>query len=169
MANRRDFNLLVATTALFGPVVLARTAVAADLMCGVEGSTANSLTKSQVEAWLAAYGTAWVEKDSAKVLALFTPDGHYHDNAFEPVMVGHDAIRTYWETVTADQKDIKFESTVWSLSDTTAMVHWKAEFTSQSQNKLARLDGIFRLTFQPPTSGQLQCSELLEWWFFNMA
>ncbi|MEJ8571022.1 nuclear transport factor 2 family protein [Microbaculum marinum] len=165
MTTRREFAM-IAAAGVTAPLVLSG-ATAAQGAGENDGQGGPQLDRAQVEAWLAAYGTAWVERDADKAAALFSKDATYHEKAFEPVMTGQDAIRDYWQTVTADQRDITFRSTLWSVSDTVAIAHWAAELTLASAGKQARLDGVFHLTFATG-SDPLVCTALREWWFFAM-
>jgi len=153
----------------YGVVALSAAALAAKSAsaqnCGVEGNGA-LLSREKVEAWLDGYRAAWEGRDADKAVALFTPDAKYRDQAFQPAMEGHKAIRDYWTNAVSDQSGVKFTSTLWSVSDTVATAHWTADFRLIKEDKPALLDGVFRLTFQQSDAGLL-CSELLEWWFFQ--
>jgi len=158
MSNRRDFTKLAAFAALGAgaQALLARPAMAQDA----------AVTAEQATAWLAAYGKAWETKDSALVLTLFTPDANYRDSAFVDPMVGAEAIKTYWDTVTAGQKDISFQSELWAVTGNVAIAHWAAQFTAVPGDTPAKLDGVFHLTFADVSGGIPVASQLLEWWFY---
>lgn len=132
-------------------------------------SDANSgeISSTQAENWLRSYGEAWETFDSDRVVAIFAAEASYRDNAFKPAMVGHDAIRNYWGWAAANQRDVKFESTLWGVSGPTAFAHWAAEFTEAGSGKRAKLDGVFHLKFRQSPDGGLLCEELLEWWFYE--
>ena len=42
-----------------------------------------------------AYGQAWADFDGDAWVALFTEDAEYHEDPFEPPLVGHNALRRY--------------------------------------------------------------------------
>ncbi len=44
---------------------------------------------------LDAYGRAWMTFDGDAWVALFTEDAEYHEDPFEPALVGHNALRRY--------------------------------------------------------------------------
>jgi hypothetical protein len=75
-------------------------------------------------------------------------------------MQGRAAIEEYWRRVTADQRDIRFESRVIAVSGNTGIAHWKATFRVESTGAILTLDGIFVLEFD--ASGT--CKSLREWW-----
>jgi ketosteroid isomerase-like protein len=135
---------------------------AALMSAKAQAASASGLTKAQAEAWLRAYGAAWTGKDADAVVKVFTPGATYRDHAFQPPFVGRQAIHDYWAKTVADQSDIRFTSTVWAVEGNVVIAHWTAAFGAGPAKTPAKLDGVFRLTFD----GGL-CSELLEWWFFG--
>ena len=122
---------------------------------------AKSLKTPALESWLQKYGAAWVARDAKAAGALFSTGATYQENAFEAPMQGRAAIEAYWARVTADQRDIKFESKVVSVSGNTGVATWKASFGLQSSGATIELDGIFVLEFDE----QGACKVLREWWF----
>jgi hypothetical protein len=121
---------------------------------------ARALDNPSLEAWLKKYGTAWETRDAAAAGPLFTTDATYQEMPFDPGKNGRAAIQDYWKTVTADQRDIKFESKVIAMNGNTGVVHWKATFKLQSTGATISLDGVFVLEFAE--SGE--CRSLREWW-----
>lgn len=125
------------------------------------GVQAKNLKEPAVEAWLQKYGAAWVARDARAAGPLFSTDAIYHENAFEVPMQGRAAIEAYWAKVTADQRDVKFESKIISVKGNTGVATWKASFKLQSTGATIALDGIFVLEFDE----QGVCKSLREWWF----
>jgi hypothetical protein len=121
---------------------------------------ARQLTKPDLEAWLKRYGEAWEQRDPARAAALFTENAPYHEMPFDAPKAGRSGIREYWATVTADQRNVHFESQVLAVDGQTGVAHWSASLTSASGGARIELDGAFVLTFD---DGGL-CSELREWW-----
>ena len=121
---------------------------------------AKALDNTTLETWLQKYGAAWVARDATAAGPLFTADATYHEMPFDPVKQGRAAIQDYWKTVTADQRDIQFESKVIAVNGNTGVAHWKATFKVQSTGATIALDGVFVLEFD--ASGQ--CKSLREWW-----
>jgi hypothetical protein len=121
---------------------------------------AGALNNASLEAWLKKYGTAWENRDPAAAGPLFTADATYHEMPFDPVKNGRAAIQDYWKTVTADQRDIQFESQVIAVNGNIGVAHWKATFKLQSTGATISLDGVFVLEFAE--SGE--CRSLREWW-----
>lgn len=118
------------------------------------------LTPAALEAWLARYKEAWEQRDPARAAALFTENAPYHEMPFEAPKAGRRGIREYWATVTADQRDIDFASSVVAVSGQTGVARWSAKLKSASSGVNVELNGVFVLTFAD--SGL--CSELREWW-----
>ena len=121
---------------------------------------AKPLNNTALEAWLQKYGAAWEARDAAAAGPLFTADATYHEMPFDPVKQGRAAIQDYWKTVTADQRDIHFESQVIAVNGNTGVAHWKATFKVQSTGAIISLDGVFVLEFDDKG----QCQSLREWW-----
>ena len=129
----------------------------AAMSSGVQAAT---LTAAALESWLQRYGAAWETRDAAVAGALFTAKATYHEMPFDAPKQGRAAIEEYWRTVTADQRDIRFESTVIAVKGNTGVAHWKATFRVASTGATLTLDGVFVLEFD--ASGQ--CTALREWW-----
>jgi ketosteroid isomerase-like protein len=121
---------------------------------------AKPLDTPAVEAWLQKYGAAWVARDAAAAGPLFSNDATYHEMPFDAPKQGRAAIEEYWRTITADQRDVKFESKVISTNGNTGVAHWKATFRLQSTGATIALDGVFVLEFDD----QGVCKSLREWW-----
>jgi len=62
--------------------------------------------------------------------------------------------------VTADQREVQFESTNIAVNGNTGVAHWKATFKLQSTGATISLDAVFVLEFA--ASGE--CQSLREWW-----
>jgi len=121
---------------------------------------ARQLTPAALEAWLARYKDAWEQRDPERAAALFTENAPYHEMPFDPPKAGRSGIHDYWATVTADQRDVDFTSSVVAVNGQTGVARWSAKLKSASAGVRVELDGVFVLTFDD--SGL--CSELREWW-----
>ncbi len=82
---------------------------------------------------LRTYGEAWVGQDTDKLLSIFTEDGIYHERVLKEPMVGHDAIRQYWDTkVCKEQSGIEFKLlNHYVCEDDTIIAEWDASFNSR--------------------------------------
>ena len=119
-----------------------------------------SLTSAALESWLERYGAAWEARDPALAGRLFTANAPYHEMPFDEPKSGRAGIEEYWRTVTADQRDVQFESEVIAVGGNTGIAHWSAKFRLESNGATVELDGVFVLEFD---SAGL-CSKLREWW-----
>jgi ketosteroid isomerase-like protein len=126
---------------------------------------AQPLTERALEAWLARYEQAWEQRDPAQAAALFTDDAPYHEMPFDAPKAGRAGIRDYWTTVTADQRNIDFESRVIAVNGQTGVARWSASLSSAASGARIELDGVFVLQFDQ--SGL--CSELREWWHVRVS
>jgi ketosteroid isomerase-like protein len=132
----------------------------AGLLAGFTGGVAaKPPTVESLGAWLERYGAAWEARDAAAAGRLFTADANYFEMPFAAPKKGRAGIEEYWRGVTADQRDIQFESQAISVSGNKGVAHWSAKFRLQSTATI-ELDGVFVLEFD--ASGA--CSSLREWW-----
>lgn len=136
-------------------------AVAAVVLLSVAASAnAQTLTQAKVETWLASYGKAWEMRDADLATRIFTADATYREMPFDAPKAGRAGIREYWAGVTADQREVKFESSVIAVNGNTGVAHWSAKFKLASTGATVELDGVFVLEFD--ASGL--CTGLREWW-----
>jgi ketosteroid isomerase-like protein len=115
---------------------------------------------TRLEQWLSDYKTAWETRDADLAARLFTPDASYREQPFEAAHLGQDGVRNYWSQATADQRDVRFTSSVLAEDGPMAMAHWHAVFTRVSSGVSVELDGIFLLEFAEDG----RCRDLKEWW-----
>ena len=126
----------------------------------VPTARAKDLTPARLESWLQRYGAAWESRDPAAAGKLFVADASYHEMPFDAPKQGRAAIEEYWRNVTAEHRDVKFESQVITISGKTGVAHWQATFRVASTGATLALDGVFVLEFD----GSGQCKSLREWW-----
>jgi hypothetical protein len=124
------------------------------------GAHAGSLKAPALEAWLKSYGAAWETRDAVAAGKLFTAEATYHEMPFDAPKLGNAAIQEYWRKVTADQRDVRFESKVIAVNGNTGIAHWKATFRAGANGAPVALDGVFVLEFD----AQGRCQSLREWW-----
>jgi ketosteroid isomerase-like protein len=115
---------------------------------------------NDVADWLAAYGRAWETRDADAASALFARDAEYFETPYSEPFVGPEGVRNYWAKVTADQRDIEFESQIVGTADRTSAATWRATFTLASSGAFVELDGVFLLEFDD----EGRCTKLREWW-----
>jgi len=120
----------------------------------------SGISAASVEAWLADYGAAWEERDAGSAAALFAEEGRYYETPYSEPFTGKAGIADYWAGVTADQRDVNFESTVLAVDGNTGIARWSATFSLASNGAAVELNGVFVLEFGPGG----RCTELREWW-----
>lgn len=127
----------------------------------IEGYAAMAgLDDAAVSAWLQSYGAAWEGRSAEQAAALFTEDATYRETPFAEAFRGRDAIRAYWNQVTADQSDIDFRFSVIATTAMTGVAEWSTRFRSISGDAPVELNGVFVLEF---ADAERVCS-LREWW-----
>lgn len=123
-------------------------------------SRSSQLTIEALTSWLDAYGAAWETRDPIAAAVLFSDDASYRVTPYEEAHLGTDAIREYWATVTAGQRNVRFQYEPLSVSGNTGIAHWSAQFDVEPDGGSIALDGIFVLDFD--ANGK--CQQLREWW-----
>ncbi|NMF91159.1 nuclear transport factor 2 family protein [Aromatoleum petrolei] len=132
-----------------------------------------------IEEFMQGYKAAWEARDEARFVALFTPDGAYHNTPFA-VQRGPAELAAYWERVKL-QEDVQVTYEVLANTGDSGIAHWHTTYQVASEelfqiwakstgtNLVARrpgdplprmvLDGILHAKF----AGSL-CSEARIWW-----
>lgn len=118
------------------------------------------LSMAALTAWLEAYGEAWESRDPAMAAALFAQDSSYQVTPYDDAHVGRKGVADYWASVTASQRNVRFDYQPLSVSGNTGIAHWSAEFDVEPTGARIALDGIFVLDFDQ--NGK--CVRLREWW-----
>lgn len=118
------------------------------------------MDRLKLEGWLGRYGRAWEGRDPKAAAALFEETAEYYETPFEPPFRGRDEIRRYWRGATNSQRDISFSHEVLSVTASTGVARWKADFSRIPTGQRVRLDGVFVLTFNEAGL----CIVLREWW-----
>ena len=132
-----------------------------------------------IEGFMQGYKAAWEERDESKFVALFTPDGEYHNTPFA-VQRGPAQLAEYWRRVKL-QQDVRLAYEILATTADSGIAHWHVTYQVASEelfaiwarstgtNLVARkpgdplprmiLDGILRAKF----AGGL-CAEAHIWW-----
>jgi ketosteroid isomerase-like protein len=110
--------------------------------------------------WLASYGQAWESRDAQVAYRLFSDDALYYTTPYAEPHRGQDGIRDYWASVTADQREIRFESETVGVVGRTGIAKWGAKFKLASSGASVELNGVFLLEFDDAG----RCTTLREWW-----
>jgi limonene-1,2-epoxide hydrolase len=81
------------------------------------------------------YRDAWQTSDADKLVALFAPDGVYHNTPFAEQR-GHAAIARYWER-TKLQADIRLEYEILAEHPHGGIAHWRVGYQVTSEELFA--------------------------------
>ena len=98
---------------------------------------------------LAAYGEAWRTFDGDAWVALFTEDAEYHNEPFEPPLVGHNQVRAYLLEAAGSQRDVEFTVERHWVSGTTVLAAWQVAFVKRATGQLVRLAGFLTAEVAP--------------------
>jgi len=81
------------------------------------------------------YQDAWQTSDATKLVALFAPDGCYHNTPFA-AQRGHEAIAKYWER-TRLQRDIRVTYEILAQHARGGIAHWHVTYQVASEELFA--------------------------------
>ena len=109
---------------------------------------------------LARYGRAWEMFDGDAWVALFTADAEYHEDPFEPPLVGHNAIRAYLLEASAAQDQVEFTIERHWVASATVLAAWHASFVRRPSGARVRLAGF--MTLEIADDGRI--ARFREWW-----
>ena len=132
-----------------------------------------------IEQFMQGYKAAWEQRDDARFVALFAPDGEYHNTPFA-VQRGPQQLAAYWQRVKL-QEDVHLSYEVLARDADSGIAHWHVTYQVASEelfeiwarstgtNLLARrpgdplprmvLDGVLQARF----AGGL-CTSCRLWW-----
>ena len=103
------------------------------------------LTPGDGQDLLARFKAAWERRDPDRAVALFAEDAEYRFDPFEPPLVGHNAIREYWNEAAASQANVEFDAErVWAVNRT-VLASWHAAFTRRASAERVRYRGFMTL------------------------
>ena len=108
--------------------------------------------------WLERYRRAWIDRDADAAAALFAADAVYREQAFQAPFSGREAIRQYWATVTATQRDVELRYGTPVVEGRRLAVEWWANLLNDKA--AVTLAGEFMLVF----GDDGLCRELREYW-----
>lgn len=118
----------------------------------VDQASAGDLLERYERAWETFDGDGWTD--------LFTKDAEYHEDPFEPPMVGSNALRAY--LLQAAEAQDQVEMTVerhWVVA-ATILAAWHASYVRRSDRTRVRLAGF--MTLEIADDGRI--SRFREWW-----
>jgi len=103
------------------------------------------LTPGDGQDLLARLKAAWERRDPDLAVAVFSEDAEYRFDPFEPPLVGHNAIREYWNEAAATQANVEFDAErVWVVART-VLSSWHAAFTRRATAERVRYHGFMTL------------------------
>lgn len=101
------------------------------------------MDKKTFEEWLTKLGKAWTERDPYTSAALFAKNVIYYESVFEKPCANWDEVLKLWLVVPKNQKDVRFNFEVISVSEDVGIANWKVSRTLIPSNVKQKIDGIF--------------------------
>jgi hypothetical protein len=109
------------------------------------GSMPAPLTPGDGQDLLARFKAAWERRDPDLAVGLFNEHAEYRTDPFEPPLVGHNAIREYWNEAAAAQANVEFDAErVWVVNRT-VLSSWHVAFTRRATAERVRYRGFMTL------------------------
>jgi ketosteroid isomerase-like protein len=105
------------------------------------------------------YGRAWEQFDGDAWVGLFTEDVEYHNDPFQPPMVGGNAIRAYLLDLAEREADVEFTVERHWFVDPTVLAAWHAGYAQRSDRTQVRISGFMTLEIR---DGRI--ARLREWY-----
>lgn len=106
------------------------------------------------------YGHAWATFDGDLWVSLFTENAEYHEDPFEPPLVGHNALRAYLLQAAETQDQVEFTVERHWVSGSTVLAAWHASYVRRSDAARIRLAGF--MTLDVGADGRVE--RFREWW-----
>ena len=118
----------------------------------IDHASAGDILDRYRRAWETFDGDAWVE--------LFDEDVEYHEDPFEPPLVGHNAVRAYLLEASAAQDQVEVTIERHWVVGPTILAAWHASFIRRSSRARVRLAGF--MTLEIADDGRVR--RFREWW-----
>lgn len=109
---------------------------------------------------LDAYARAWTDFDGDAWVALFSEDVEYHEDPFEPPLVGHNAVRAYLLQAAETQEQVEVTIERHWVVGPTVLAAWHASFVRRPTRERVRLAGFMTLEID----ADARIARLREWW-----
>ena len=106
------------------------------------------------------YGNTWATFDGDGWTDLYTDDIKYHEDPFEPPMVGHNAVRAYLLEASERQQDVEFTIERHWVVAPTVLAAWHASYIRRTDLARVRLAGF--MTMEIADDGRI--ARFREWW-----
>jgi ketosteroid isomerase-like protein len=108
---------------------------------------------------VATFGRAWETFDGDLVVSLFTENAEYHEDPFEPPLVGHNAIRAYWLNAAPSQDQVEFTVERHWVSGDTILAAGHASYVERPSGDRVRMKTFFTFEME---NGRI--ARFREWW-----
>ena len=92
---------------------------------------------------VATFGRAWETFDGDLVVSLFTETAEYHEDPFEPPLIGHNAIRAYWLDAAKSQDQVEFTTERHWVSGDTILAACHASYVERPSGDRVRMKAFF--------------------------
>ena len=116
------------------------------------------------DAWMTAYGAAWLSNDAADVAALFGRDATYSVGPFAQPWTGRTQIVEEWTSDPLGQRDIEFAHDVLAVDGDVGVARWRVAYTTAADGRRFEMDGVLVARFAPGGADAGRCVAHEEWY-----
>jgi len=108
---------------------------------------------------LARFARAWETFDGDLVVSLFTETAEYHEDPFDPPLIGHNAIRAYWLNGAASQDQVEVTIERHWVSGDTILAACHASYVERPSGDRIRMKAFFTFEMEDDRIARFR-----EWW-----
>ena len=96
--------------------------------------------------WLNNFKEAWEERNTEKVISLFSKDVIYFESPLNKPCENLEAVSSLWKVVPTNQKDVIFNFEIISNTEKISVVNWKLSRIKLPNKEKEIVDGIFLIS-----------------------
>lgn len=123
-------------------------------------NTRFTVTQSDFERWLSAYGSAWQGRDPEAAARLFSEDARYYWTPLDPPQCGPAGVAAAWQAAVSQQQDVKFTFEILAVAGDKGIASWRADFLRLPDRAPVRIEGVMTADFADAG----HCRVFREWW-----
>ncbi len=101
------------------------------------------LDKKDVNHWAKKFLGAWADLDPDAALLTLSKNIEYYESPFSPPCESWEKVKSLWEVVPNNQKNITYRYEVVMVEEGLGLIHWRLERTLLPSGERQKIDGVF--------------------------